>query len=53
VDASDVVELLSLGAGQGTELVLAAKGADAEATLDALVQLFDNDFGLSGGHAGD
>jgi hypothetical protein len=28
-------------------LVLAAKGSDAEATLDTLVALFDNDFGLS------
>jgi phosphotransferase system HPr (HPr) family protein len=47
VNAADVVELLSLGAGPGTELVLAAKGSDAEATLDTLVALFDNDFGLS------
>jgi len=46
-DAGDVLQLLSLGAGQGSELVLTAMGADAEEVLDALVALFANDFGLS------
>ncbi|NUQ66205.1 MAG: HPr family phosphocarrier protein [Pirellulales bacterium] len=46
VDASDVLQLLTLGAGQGTELVLLADGPDAEEALDALEQLFANDFVL-------
>lgn len=45
-DAASVLELLSLGAGQGTELTLHAKGADAEEVLDELVRLFADNFGL-------
>lgn len=45
-DAASVLQLLSLGAGQGRELELTAKGPDAEQVLDELVQLFANDFGL-------
>ena len=45
-DAGSVLQLLSLGAGQGRELILSAKGPDAERVLDELVQLFANDFGL-------
>lgn len=47
VDARDVLQLLSLGAGQGRELTFTAKGEDCDAVLDALSQLFQNDFGLS------
>ncbi|NUQ65775.1 MAG: HPr family phosphocarrier protein [Pirellulales bacterium] len=46
VDASDVLQLMSLAAGQGTELVLLASGPDAEEAVEALAQLFVNDFGL-------
>lgn len=46
-DARSVLELLSLGAQQGQELVLAAKGPDGEEALAALLDLFQNDFGLS------
>jgi phosphocarrier protein len=46
-DARSVLELLSLGAGLGTELVLKARGADSEQALDALVELFGNNFGLA------
>ena len=46
-DAGSVLQLLSLGAGQGRELTLTAKGADAEQVLDELVRLFANDFGLN------
>ena len=42
VDGSDILQLLSLGADHGEELVLAAKGRDAEQVLDALERLFAN-----------
>jgi len=45
-DAGSVLQLLSLGAGQGRKLELTAKGPDAEQVLDELVRLFANDFGL-------
>jgi len=46
VDAKDVLQLLSLGAAQGTELTLVAKGPDADRVLDAMEQLFRDGFGL-------
>jgi phosphocarrier protein HPr len=45
-DAGSVLQLLSLGAGQGRQLTLTAQGPDANQVLDQLVQLFANDFGL-------
>ena len=48
VDAGDILQLLGLGAVQGTELVLSATGPDAESVLDQLVQLFASRFGLCG-----
>ena len=48
VDAGDILQLLGLGAEQGTELVLSATGPDAESVLDKLVQLFASRFGLCG-----
>jgi phosphotransferase system enzyme I (PtsI) len=45
-DGRSVLELLALGAGQGCELLLTAKGADAEEALDVLVHLFETDFGI-------
>ncbi len=44
VDAASILDLLSLGAAQGTELVLSAKGRQAEEVLDAVVHLFDVEF---------
>ncbi len=38
--ASDMLQLLSLGAAQGRELTLEASGQDADAALDALARLF-------------
>jgi phosphotransferase system HPr (HPr) family protein len=38
--ATDMLQLLSLGAAQGSELTLEATGPDADAALDALAQLF-------------
>jgi phosphocarrier protein HPr len=46
VSASDVLQLLTLGAPQGTELTLMAKGPDAEQVLDALEGLFADGFGM-------
>lgn len=46
VDASDILQLLGLGAVQGTELALSASGPDAEEVLDKLVDLFADRFGL-------
>jgi phosphocarrier protein len=48
VDARDILQLLSLGATQGTELELAATGPDAEEVLDKLADMFANCFGLCG-----
>jgi phosphocarrier protein HPr len=48
VDAGDILQLLGLGAAQGTELVFSATGPDAEDVLDKLVDLFTHRFGLCG-----
>lgn len=42
--AASVLELLSLAASPGTELVLSATGADSQEALDAVAGLFANDF---------
>ena len=44
VDATDVLQLLMLGAGQGESLRLEATGRQAEEALDALEQLFVRNF---------
>lgn len=46
VDGGEVLQLLTLGAPQGTELVLTATGPDAEQVLDALEALFADGFGM-------
>ena len=48
VNAGSVIDLLSLAATQGTELVLSASGAEAEEALEAVVGLFDNQPELAG-----
>lgn len=40
VDAGNILELMTLCATQGTELLLTAKGADADQVLDAVVEEF-------------
>ena len=40
VDAGDILELMTLLAPCGTELLLTAKGPDADQALDAVVQEF-------------
>jgi phosphocarrier protein len=47
VDAGDILQLLGLGATQGTELTLAAIGPDAAEVLDRLAEQFANCFGMS------
>lgn len=48
VHATDVLQVLSLAAVQGTELVLEAAGPDADEALDALENLFKARFNLTG-----
>ena len=43
-EAGDMLQLLSLGAGQGQELTVEASGPDAEAAVEALAQLFATGF---------
>jgi len=44
VDAKSILHVLTLGAAQGTELTLQARGLDAEAALEALVRLVESNF---------
>lgn len=44
VEATEVLQICSLGAAQGERLCLEATGCDAEEVLDALVQLFTGNF---------
>jgi len=44
VDAKSIMHVLTLGAGQGTELTLQAHGADAEEALEAIAHLVERDF---------
>jgi phosphotransferase system HPr (HPr) family protein len=37
VDAGNILEIMTLGAAQGTELQLTAKGPEAELALDAVI----------------
>jgi len=45
VEGTDVLQIMSLGAGEGDHLLLEAVGRDAETVLDALVALFHGRFG--------
>ena len=44
-DARSVINLMMLGASQGTRLKLRAEGEDARAALDAVRQLVEDRFG--------
>jgi phosphotransferase system HPr (HPr) family protein len=48
-DAKSILHVLTLAAEQGTALRLEATGPDAEAALEALVELVENNFELEGG----
>ncbi|MEZ6186423.1 MAG: HPr family phosphocarrier protein [Planctomycetota bacterium] len=42
VDAKSIFSMLTLGAEQGTELTLRARGADSEAAVDKLADVISN-----------
>jgi phosphotransferase system HPr (HPr) family protein len=44
VEAKSIMNLLMLGAAQGTQLTLEAEGSDAQEALDALAQVVEKDF---------
>lgn len=44
VDARSIMGLLMLGAGNGCSIAISADGADAEAAVEALVDLVDRRF---------
>ena len=44
VEAKSIIDLLTLGASQGTELILEAEGHDAQEAVDALAKLVENGF---------
>jgi phosphotransferase system HPr (HPr) family protein len=44
VEATNIIDLLTLGAAKGTELVLEAEGSDAQAAVDALAKLVESGF---------
>lgn len=44
VDAKSILHLLTLGARQGTELILEAEGEDAEEAVESLAQLVASGF---------
>ncbi|WP_254514008.1 HPr family phosphocarrier protein [Anatilimnocola floriformis] len=51
IDGKSILDLLTLGAGNGTQLKLKATGPDAAESLDALAQLVEGGFGeLENGH---
>jgi len=47
VDGASVLDLMTLAASRGTELVLSATGPDAAEVLEALDHLFANEFGVA------
>ena len=47
VDGKSILEILTLGATPGTNLVIEADGPDAESALEALAELFASDFAES------
>jgi phosphocarrier protein HPr len=44
VEARNIMDLLTLGAAKGTELVLEADGDDAQEAVDALAKLVEDGF---------
>ncbi len=44
VDGKSILAILTLGAPEGTQLVIEATGQDAATALDALVELVEHDF---------
>jgi phosphotransferase system HPr (HPr) family protein len=46
VEAQNIIDVITLGAGPGTELVLEAYGDDAEEAVEALAKLVESGFPL-------
>ena len=44
INAKSIMDLLTLGAAKGTELVLEAEGPDAQEAVEALAELVENGF---------
>jgi phosphotransferase system HPr (HPr) family protein len=44
VDAKSILHILTLGADEGTELLLEARGVDAQQAVETLARLFENNF---------
>src|SRR5438552_4304086 len=44
INASSIMELLTLGAAKGTQLTLEAEGPDAQAAVDLLAELVESGF---------
>jgi phosphocarrier protein HPr len=44
VEAKSIMNLLTLGATQGTELVIEAEGSDAQEAVDALAEVIEKRF---------
>lgn len=44
VDCKSILSLLTLGAGEGTELSITAQGVDATEALESIAQLIEADF---------
>jgi phosphotransferase system HPr (HPr) family protein len=45
-DATQILQLMSLGARAGTEITITATGPDADEAVETLVRLFETDFGF-------
>lgn len=45
VNAKSIMGIMSLGLGQGQEIVIKADGADQEAAVEALAELIESGFG--------
>ena len=52
VDCKSILSLLTLGAAQGTELMVSVIGDDAQDALESIVTLFDAGFDESNGMQG-
>ena len=50
INGKSILDLLTLGAQNGTTLTLQARGNDAQAAVDALAQLVENGFGEMNEH---
>lgn len=44
IDAKSILSVLTLAAGQGTELIVCASGPDAEQAVQAMVELIESGF---------